>query len=226
VTAVVDFEQARYNMVEQQVRPWDVLDQSVLDLLFVVKREEFVPPAYRALAFTDMEIPLRIDGVDTGESMWSPKLEARILQELTIRQHESVLEIGTGSGYLTALLAHRARHVVSVEIDPGLKGFGQANLQRAGVRNVKLELGDGSRGWPAQGPYDVIVATGSLPVIPQAMREQLRIGGRLAAIVGEPPVMTAEVLTRATETGYDRLPLFETCVKALVNAERPSRFRF
>jgi protein-L-isoaspartate(D-aspartate) O-methyltransferase len=213
-------------MVEQQVRPWDVLDQSVLDLLYVVRREEFVPPAYRALAFTDMEIPLRIDGADTGESMWSPKLEARILQEVLLKPHELVLEIGTGSGYLTALLAHRARQVVSVEIEPRLKAFAEANLQQAGVRNAKLLLGDGSRGWPGEAPYDVIVVTGSLPVVPNALREQLRIGGRLAVIVGEPPVMTAEVITRATQTGFDRLPLFETCVKALTNAERPSRFRF
>jgi protein-L-isoaspartate(D-aspartate) O-methyltransferase len=223
---VADFEQARFNMVEQQVRPWDVLDQSVLDLLYVVRREEFVPPAYRALAFTDMEIPLRIDGADTGESMWSPKLEARILQEVLLKPHELVLEIGTGSGYLTALLAHRARQVVSVEIDPRLKAFAEANLQQAGVRNAKLLLGDGSRGWPGEAPFDVIVVTGSLPVVPNALREQLRIGGRLAVIVGEPPVMTAEVITRATQTGFDRLPLFETCVKALTNAERPSRFRF
>jgi protein-L-isoaspartate(D-aspartate) O-methyltransferase len=226
MTVVADFEQARFNMVEQQVRPWDVLDQSVLDLLYVVRREEFVPPAYRALAFTDMEIPLRIDGADTGESMWSPKLEARILQEVLLKPHELVLEIGTGSGYLTALLAHRARQVVSVEIDPRLKAFAEANLQQAGVRNAKLLLGDGSRGWPGEAPFDVIVVTGSLPVVPNALREQLRIGGRLAVIVGEPPVMTAEVITRATQTGFDRLPLFETCVKALTNAERPSRFRF
>jgi protein-L-isoaspartate(D-aspartate) O-methyltransferase len=226
MTVVADFEQARFNMVEQQVRPWDVLDQSVLDLLYVVRREEFVPPAYRALAFTDMEIPLKIDGVDTGESMWSPKLEARILQEVLLKPHELVLEIGTGSGYLTALLAHRARQVVSVEIEPRLKAFAEANLQRAGVRNARLLLGDGSRGWPGEAPFDVIVVTGSLPVVPNELREQLRIGGRLAVIVGEPPVMTAEVITRATETGFDRLPLFETCVKALTNAERPSRFRF
>ena len=120
----MDFEKARFNMVEQQVRPWDVLDQSVLDLLFVVKREDFVPPEYRALAFSDMEIPLRVDGVDTGEAMWSPKLEARILQELALKPHENVLEIGTGSGYFAALLAHKAQHVVSVEIDPRLQAFG------------------------------------------------------------------------------------------------------
>ena len=224
--AGLDFEKARFNMVEQQVRPWDVLDQSVLDLLFVVKREAFVPPPYRALAFTDMEIPLRIDGVDTGECMWAPKLEARIVQELAIKPHDSVLEIGTGSGYLSALLAHKAHHVLSIEIDPRLKAFAEENLARAGVHNVKVEAGDGSRGWPAKSPYDVIVVTGSLPVVPDALKNQLRSGGRLAAIVGEEPVMTAEFITRSDESGFDVVKLFETSVKPLTNAERPSSFRF
>ena len=224
--AGLDFEKARFNMVEQQVRPWDVLDQSVLDLLFVVKREDFVPAQYRALAFTDMEIPLRIDGVDTGEFMWAPKLEARIVQELAIRPHDTVLEIGTGSGYLSALLAHKAHHVLSIEIDPRLKVFAEINLQRAGVHNVRVELGDGSRGWPGKAPYDVIVVTGSLPVMPETLKNQLRVGGRLAAIVGADPVMTAELFTRATDTSFDVVKLFETRVKPLKNAERPSSFRF
>ena len=141
----LDIERARFNMVEQQVRTWDVLDQSVLDLLFIVKREEFVPPAYRALAFADMEIPLRIDEWDSGEFMWAPKMEARILQELAIRSHERVLEIGTGSGHMAALLAHKADDVVSVEIEPRLKAFGESNLRRAGVHNVRVQLADGSR---------------------------------------------------------------------------------
>src|SRR5512147_1317186 len=205
----MDFEKARFNMVEQQVRPWDVLDQSVLDLLFVVKREDFVPPAYRALAFSDMEIPLRVDGVDTGEFMWQPKLEARILQEVAIKPHESVLEIGTGSGYLSALLAHKGEQVSSIEIDPRLKAFGEANLARAGVHNVKVELGDGSRGWQAKAPYDVIVVTGSLPVIPATLKTQLRIGGRLAVIVGDDPVMEAEIIIRVSDDGYETMRLFE-----------------
>jgi len=221
-----DFEKARFNMVEQQVRPWDVLDQSVLDLLFVVKREDFVPPPYRALAFSDMEIPLRIDEVDTGESMWSPKLEARVLQEVAIRPHETVLEIGTGSGYLSALLAHKGQQVLSVEIDPRLKAFGEANLARAGVHNVKIELADASRGWQAKAPYDVIVVTGSLPVLPDSLRNQLRIGGRLAVIVGEDPAMEAQIVTRVSDDGYDTVRLFETSVKPLRNAVRPSSFRF
>jgi protein-L-isoaspartate(D-aspartate) O-methyltransferase len=222
----LDFEKARFNMVEQQVRPWDVLDQSILDLLFVVRREDFVPAPYRALAFTDMEIPLKIDGVDTGESMWAPKLEARMVQELAIKPHDSVLEIGTGSGYLSALLAHKAHHVLSIEIDPRLKAFAEGNLARAGVHNVKVELGDGSRGWPGKAPYDVIVVTGSLPVMPEGLKNQLRVGGRMAAVVGRDPVMSAELFTRANETSFDVVKLFETSVKPLQNAERPSSFRF
>ena len=222
----MDFEKARFNMVEQQVRPWDVLDQSVLDLLFVVKREDFVPPAYRALAFSDLEIPLRIDGVDTGECMWSPKLEARILQELALKPHENVLEIGTGSGHLTALLAHKAQHVVSVEIDARLEAFGATNLARAGVHNVRLESGNGSRGWIARAPYDAIVVTGSLPMIPSALRNQLKIGGRLAAVVGSGPVMSAEIVTRASDTSFDTVRLFETWLKPLRDADQPSSFRF
>jgi len=222
----MDVEKARFNMVEQQVRPWDVLDQSVLDLLFVVKREDFVPPAYRALAFSDMEIPLRLEGVDTGECMWAPKLEARILQELAVKPHETVLEIGTGSGHLTALLAHKAHHVVSVEIDPRLAAFGAANLARAGVHNVRLEGGDASRGWTSRAPYDAIVVTGSLPLVPAALRSQLKIGGRLAAVVGADPVMSAEIITRVSDASFDASRLFETWLKRLRNAEQPSSFRF
>ena len=224
--AGLDFEKARYNMVEQQVRPWDVLDQSVLDLLFVVKRETFVPAPYQALAFTDMEIPLRLEGIDTGEFMWAPKLEARIVQEVALKPHETVLEVGTGSGYLTALLAHKAHHVLSIEIDPRLKAFAERNLARSGVHNVRVELGDGSHGWPTKAPYDVIVMTGSLPIVPSALQQQLRVGGRLAAIVGEDPVMTAQLITRAAETSFDVVKLFETSVKPLKNAARPSSFRF
>jgi protein-L-isoaspartate(D-aspartate) O-methyltransferase len=222
----LDIEKARFNMVEQQVRTWDVLDQSVLDLLFIVKREEFVPPAYRALAFADMEIPLRLDDWDSGEFMWAPKMEARILQELAIRSNERVLEIGTGSGHMAALLAHKADDVVSLEIEPRLKAFAESNLRRVGVHNVRVELNDGSR-WPLGGGlYDVIVVTGSLPIVTPALTNQLKVGGRLAAIVGEEPAMVARIITRATEDGFDVLNLFETYVKPLRNAPRPSSFRF
>jgi len=222
----LDFEQARHNMVEQQIRPWEVLDQSVLDLLLAVRREQFVPPAFRMLAFTDMEIPLRIDGVDTGECMFAPKVEARLLQELGIRAHEHVLEIGTGSGYMAALAAHKAQHVLTIEINPLLAAFGAANLQRNGVRNTRVETGDGARGWAARAPYDVIIVSGGLPVLPAELLAQLKIGGRLAAIVGEAPVMSAQVVTRVTETAFDTLRLFETVARPLANALRPSSFRF
>lgn len=221
-----DIEKARFNMVEQQVRTWDVLDQSVLDLLFIVKREEFVPIAYRALAFADMEIPLRIDGWDSAETMWAPKVEARILQEVAIKSNERVLEIGTGSGHMAALLAHKADVVVSVEIEPRLKAFGESNLRRAGVHNVRVELADASRGFADDAQYDVIVVTGSLPIIPPSLTDQLRVGGRLAVIVGDEPAMVAQIVTRVTADGYDTVNLFETHVKPLQNAQRPSSFRF
>jgi protein-L-isoaspartate(D-aspartate) O-methyltransferase len=222
----LDIEQARRNMVEQQIRPWEVLDQSVLDLLLVVRRELFVPPALRLLAFCDMEIPLRVDGVDTGECMFAPKVEARLLQELGIRAHEHVLEIGTGSGYMAALAAHKAQHVLTVEINPLLNAFGAANLRRNGVHNVRVETGDGSRGWAARAPYDVIIVSGGLPVMPPELPAQLKIGGRLAAIVGEAPAMAAQIVTRVTDSACETLKLFETVAKPLVNAPRPSAFRF
>ncbi len=175
----MNFEQARFNMVEQQIRTWEVLDQDVLDLLYAVPREDFVPTAYRALAFTDMEVP-----IGDGERMMPPKMEARILQELAVKKSDRVLEVGTGSGYLTALLAHRAGHVNSVEINARLAEFGRTNLQRHGVDNITLETGDASRGWTARAPYDVIVLTGSSPVLGQKVLGQLAPGGRLFAVVG------------------------------------------
>jgi len=222
----MDIELARANMIEQQIRPWDVLDQSVLDLLATVRREEFVPPTLRSLAFVDVELPLRIDGVDTGETMMTPKVEARLLQELAIEAHESVLEIGCGSGFMAALAAHRARSVVSIEIDALLFRFGAANLERAGIRNVTVERGDGALGWPAKAPFDVIIVSGSLPVLPPTLLSQLKVGGRLAAIVGQEPVMTAQVVTRVSDTNFDTLPIFETCLKPLRNAWQPDPFRF
>ena len=214
------------NMIEQQIRTWDVLDQSVLDLLYTVPRELFVPPKLRALAFVDTELPLRIDGVDTGEVMMAPKVEARLLQELGIQAHEMVLEVGTGSGYMAALAAHRAHSVLSIEIDRRLYSFGRGNLEQAGIRNVQVELGDGALGWSERAPYDVIIMSGSLPVIPDALLAQLKVGGRMSAIVGDPPAMTAQIVTRISESGYDTLPLFETCLKPLRNAWRPDPFRF
>ncbi|HSO07509.1 MAG TPA: protein-L-isoaspartate O-methyltransferase [Pelomicrobium sp.] len=217
----MNVEQARYNMVEQQIRPWEVLDQGVLDLLFEVRREEFVPPTCRELAFADMEIPL-----GRGEVMLQPKIEARMLQELSVKPGDKVLEVGTGSGYMTALLARRGAHVYSVEIDPELKAFGEANLKAHGIANVTLELGDAARGWSRHAPYDVIVLTGSVPVLPEAFPHSLGVGGRLMAIVGEPPVMRARLVVCTAEGVYGEVDVFDTVVPPLRNAPTPPRFRF
>lgn len=217
----MNFEQARANMVEQQIRPWEVLDQEVLDLLYAVPREDFVPAACRSLAFADMEIP-----IGEGEKMMAPKVEARLVQELALRKTDRVLEVGTGSGYLTALLARRAAHVYSLEIRPALAAFGRANLERHGADNVTLEIGDGARGEPRRAPYDVIVLTGSTPVLPRSVLEQLAGGGRLFAVVGELPVMRARLVTCTAPGAYRTFELFETVLAPLVNAEQPPRFRF
>lgn len=214
-------EQARFNMVEQQIRTWEVLDQGVLDLLYAVRREEFVPAAWRDMAFSDLEIP-----IGENQSMWQPKLEARVLQELAVRKSDKVLEIGTGSGYLTALLAHRSLHVVSVELNAGLKRMGETALAAHGVENVSVELGNGAQGWAAKAPYDVIVLTGSVPVIPAGLLDQLKPGGRLFAVVGDPPVMTARLVTCTSAGAYQSTDLFETCIAPLVGATQPERFRF
>ena len=208
-------------MVEQQIRTWEVLDQDVLDLLYAVPREEFVPSTYRNLAFSDMEIP-----IGQGERMWAPRIEARVLQDLAIQRTERVLEIGTGSGYLSALLAHRAAHVFSVELRPALAEFGRSNLVRNGKDNVTVEVGDGARGYPKWGPYDVIVLTGSTPIVPQSLPDSLVPGGRLFAVVGDPPVMAARIFTCVGTGAFRTLDLFETVVAPLVNCAHPSRFKF
>lgn len=221
----MNIEQARFNMIEQQIRPWDVLDQDILDLLFIVKRENFVPPAYKNIAFSDVEIPLA-----NGEHMFTPKLEARILQEVAIKKHENVLEIGTGSGYMAALLASHARHVLSVEIDPALKALADNNLHNNGITNVETVLGNGAQGFVGQGkttaPYDVIVISGSLPILPSAFLEQLKVGGRLFAIVGQAPAMTAKIITRVSAITFHTLGLFETDTAPLRQADIPSHFTF
>ncbi|WP_426107261.1 protein-L-isoaspartate O-methyltransferase family protein [Massilia sp. TSP1-1-2] len=217
----MNIEQARFNMIEQQIRPWNVLDSDVLDLLLVVKREDFVPAAHKALAFVDTEIPL-----GSGEAMFTPKIEARILQEVQLKKHENVLEIGAGSGYMAALLAHKARHVTTIEINPALKELAQANLARAGLSNVTVELGDGAQGWNAGAPFDVIVISGALEALPEAFLKQIKVGGRIAAIIGQAPVMTAQVITRLSETAYDTVKVFETNVKLLSDSVKHSRFTF
>ena len=217
----MNIEQARFNMIEQQIRPWDVLDQDVLNLLAVVKRENFVPAAYRDIAFADLEVPL-----PEGEHMLFPRVEARMLQELAVKKHESVLEIGAGSGYMAALLAHRARHVLTVDIKPALAELAKRNLAENGVTNAEVAVGDGARGWPAAAPYDVICVSGGLPVLPQEMLEQLKVGGRLAAFVGTAPVMKAQIITRIDEKQFRVADVFETFVEPLQNAVQPPRFKF
>jgi protein-L-isoaspartate(D-aspartate) O-methyltransferase len=221
----MDFERARFNMIEQQIRPWNVLDQDVLDLLSVLRREDFVPPAYRQMAFVDMEVPLTVGGRATGETMLAPKVEARILQELGVRKHESVLEIGAGSGYMAALLARRGRHVDTLEIDPDLVRFATANLARAGVANATVRQADGADAALNLASYDVIVLSGSVPSVPERLLEKLSPGGRLAAIVGELPVMQAQVITRA-QGGTTTRMLFETVARPLRGFPAKSGFRF
>lgn len=217
----MNIEQARFNMIEQQIRPWDVLDPQVLDLLFVVKREDFTPPAYRNLAFADMEIPL-----GDGQMMLAPKIEAKMLQELGLKKTDKVLEIGTGSGYMAALLAARAEHVVTVECRPALVDIAKQNLERAGVTNVTIELGDGANGWSQRGPYDAIVVSGAIPAVPDALLKQLRVGGRLAVVVGEAPVMEAQLITCTADGIYNTVNLFETVIPALDGFVAKESFSF
>lgn len=217
----MNIEQARFNMVEQQIRPWEVLDPDVLELLFQVKREDFVPPEHRGIAFADLEVPL-----GHGESMMQPKIEARILQDLAVQPGETVYEVGTGSGYLTALLSRRARHVTSAEIHPDLKSRAERNLRAMGAANVTLLEGDSARAPLAESAFDVIVLTGSTPVLPQAFLDRLAVGGRLFAVVGDAPVMKAVVVRQPVTGSFQHVELFETMVKPLVNAAQPPRFRF
>ncbi|WP_300336023.1 protein-L-isoaspartate O-methyltransferase [Accumulibacter sp.] len=219
--AKMDMEEARFNMIEQQIRPWEVLDPEVLELLSTVKREDFVSPAHRMLAFADIELP-----IGNGQTMLQPKIEARILQQLAIKNTDVVLEVGTGSGYMAALLASKAENVYTVEIDPLLAASAAENLQKAGVANVLVETGDASEGWPKHGPFDVIVISGSLPELPEQFLQQLKIGGRLAVFVGEPPAMQARIVTRTGDTAFNTINLFETVVAPLSTARQRQRFVF
>lgn len=217
----MDIERARTNMIESQIRTWEVLDQLVLDTLAQVKRERFVPERYRPLAFVDMEIPL-----GSGEVMLSPKLEARLLQELTLKKSDRVLEVGTGSGYMTALLAALAGEVVSVEIRPEFSAAAGAKLAQNGVSNVSLSIGSAADGWNAQAPYDAILLTGSVPMLTDVLRQQLRRGGRLLAVVGDAPAMTARLVTCVADGVYNETGLFETCIAPLREVRQPERFVF
>ncbi len=217
----MNLEQTRFNMVEQQIRPWDVLDPEVLKLLLEMRREEFVPIDYRSLAFVDMEIPLGY-----GEVMLAPKMEARILQELQVRKSDKILEVGSGSGYMTALLAKKGGHVYSVEIVPELKMIAEKNLQVHNIVNVTMEEGDASHGWSRQGPYDVIVLTGSTPILPDMFQKSLVAGGRLFAVVGEAPAMKAILVTCVEKGAYSTVGLFETSIPPLRNAQKAKQFVF
>ena|SRR3989338_3370404 len=218
---MLNVEQARFNMIEQQIRPCEVSEGRVLDLLKHVRRELFVPKGLRDMAFVDMEIPLGF-----GASMWQPKLEARTLQELHLSRHDRVLEVGTGSGYLTALLSSLAEHVTSVEIVPQLSAAAKLNLAAARRDNVTLEVGDASHGWGGSAGYDVIVLTGSTPVLPEEFQNTLNVGGRLFAIVGDAPVMQAKLIVRAAPDTFETDNIMETCVAPLQHAQQPVRFVF
>jgi protein-L-isoaspartate(D-aspartate) O-methyltransferase len=217
----MNFEQARFNMIEQQIRPWDVLDQGVLSLLAVVHREDFVPAEHRSLSFVDTQVPL-----PDGQSMLEPKVEARLLQELAPQRHEKVLEVGAGSGYMAALLAHKAQQVITLEIDPVLAELAADNLKRAGVFNASVRVADGAQGLPAEGPFDAIVLSGSVAQLPQTLLDQLKVGGRLAAIVGVEPMMRALLVTRVNDREFKRRELFDTVAPRLVGFDEPPKFRF
>jgi protein-L-isoaspartate(D-aspartate) O-methyltransferase len=229
MNAPIDFERARFNMIEQQIRPWDVLDPEVLELLSLVRREDFVPLAHKALAFTDMQIPLlqpTDEALQQGHCMLEPKVEARILQDLKLRPHEKVLEIGTGSGYMAALLANRAQRVITLEQHPELVRMARANLQHAGLTNVEVREADGAKGLPAEAPFDAIALSGSVAEVPPALLAQLKIGGRLAAIVGFEPVMRATFITRTGETSYTTAQPWDTLAPRLAHFAEPPRFHF
>ena len=221
----MNIEQARFNMIEQQIRPWDVLDLGVLSLLAMVRREDFVPAAFKALAFVDTEVPLLGSG-EGGQCMLAPRVEARLLQEARVQRHERVLEVGAGSGFMAALLAHRAQSVITLERVPALVVMATHNLRRAGVRNASVRELDGAQGLAAEAPFDVIMLSGSVPEVPQALIAQIKIGGRLLAIVGQAPVMHALRITRLSATALQSEDLFDTVAPRLLGVAEPTRFAF
>ncbi len=216
----MNIEQARFNMIEQQIRPWEVLDQRVLDVLANTPREDFVPDRYRHLAFADMAIPL-----GHGQVMMKPNLEGRLLQALDLRPSDTILEIGTGSGYLSACLARLGASVVSVDIFPEFIAEAERRIKAQGVHNVVLRDGDAARGW-GNLRYDAIAITGSLPTLPELWRGQLNMGGRLFVIVGEEPVMEALSITRVGANEWIRESLFDTALPPLLNIATTQCFEF
>lgn len=218
---LLNIEQARFNMIEQQIRPWDVSDAAVLELLNVVKREDFVPAAYKAMAFADMAVPLPAEQV-----MLPPRIQARLLQDAAVQPTDKVLEIGTGSGFTTAMLASQAQRVISLEINPELADLARANLQRANIHNAEVRCADGARGAAADAPFDVIFLGGSVSEVPQALLTQLKVGGRLVAIVGTEPIMHAQVITRTSESNFKTDEKWDDNAPRLVNFPQPSSFKF
>ena len=229
MTVPANLEQARFKMIEQQIRPWNVSDAQVLELLSVVRREDFVPLAQKGLAFVDMKVPLLApaeEAMQHGHCMLEPKIEARMLQDLHVGPKDKVLEVGAGSGYMAALLAHRAQRVISLEINPELAGMARANLQRAGIRNAEVREADGSKGLASEAAFDVIVLSGSVAEVPHGLLAQLKVGGRLAAIVGFEPVMRATFITRTGEASYSTAQPWDTVAPRLAHFPEPSRFQF
>lgn len=216
---VLNFEEARHNMIVQQIQPWNVRDDKVLELIQYLPREDFVPAEYKEHAFTDMNIPLA-----NGQEMMSPKLEAYMLQALQIQEKDKVLEIGTGTGYVTALLASQARHVVTVDIDADTQKRAEEKLEAHQITNVTYDEGDASLGWDKHKPYDVIAITGSMPILPEIFQRNLNVGGRLFAIVGDAPAMEAILITRVKDNEWTHQILLETDIPALINATKPERF--
>lgn len=225
----MNIETARFNMIEQQIRPWNVLDASVLELLSVVKREDFVPASHTGLAFADLEIPLLGSGEDAlskGQCMLEPRLEARMLQDLAVQPHETVLEIGTGSGYTAALLGKKAQRVVTLEINPDLVTTARKNLSAAGIQNVEVRQGDGSKMTAADGSFDAIQLSGSVAEVPTSLLKLLKPGGRLTAIVGDDPVMRCTIVTKTGEDTFNTVQTWDTVAPRLQNFAEPSRFKF
>jgi protein-L-isoaspartate(D-aspartate) O-methyltransferase len=217
--SVLNFEEARHNMIVQQIQPWNVRDDKVLDLIQRLPREDFVPAHYKEHAFTDMNIPL-----PNGQEMMCPKLEAYMLQALKIQDHDKVLEVGTGTGYVTALLASQARYVITVDIDADTSKRAEEKLSAHQITNVTFDVGDAALGWSDQKPYDVIAITGSLPILPESFQRNLNVGGRLFAIVGDAPAMEVILITRVKENEWTHEVLLETDIPALINAAEPERF--
>jgi len=216
-----DLEKARYYMIEQQIRPWNVAAEDVLDLLSQVKREDFVQAAHKLLAFADTSLPL-----PGGQSMLPPRIQARLIQDAAIKPSDKVLEIGTGSGYTAALMARLAQRVISLEINAEVADMARANLHRAGLHNVEVRQADGAQGAAADAPFDVILLGGSVSEVPQALLSQLKVGGRLVAIVGEEPIMHAQVITRTSETNFSSEEKWDDNAPRLLNFPQPPSFKF